>query len=82
MGCAGRRAEGRFRCVKALEYTSGSRKKFVKNSALGRVFVKFACAKCGCAVDDACDIERYKRNGDAGLLADAYGRDVPDCPIV
>ena len=58
------------------------KREVVKNSALGRVFVKFACAKCGRAIDGDCGIERYKRNGDAGLLADAYGRDVKDCPIL
>ena len=58
------------------------KKEFVKNSALRRVFVKFACAKCGCAIDGACGIEHYNRNGDAGLLADAYTRDVSDCPIL
>lgn len=58
------------------------KKEVVKNSALRQALVKFACAKCGCAIDGACDIERYKRNGDAGLLADAYGRDVKDCPIL
>lgn len=58
------------------------KKEVVKNRAMGLVLVKFACAKCGRAIDGGCDIERYDGNGDAGLLADAYGRDVPDCPII